>query len=221
MGSYIQNLKIFFRAFLFFLVFGLFFSCSQTTPDIQNATYSVIYDYKNVDEKPNARLSIFLESSSDVRRYDRIKVFSEDSQFIWDFDEIITLEKENYQFAGTTSLCPPENEIIPSGTYIITCINADEKQDELKISVSYDKDFYDIKENNVPSKMQNKNGINKIAIYDEQNVMIYFGEKTDQMKTNRDIWNIYSNAKYYQDIWCDYKSNVICILSAKEITPEK
>lgn len=221
MGSYIKSFnKILFTITVLALLF-ISASCSQNTPDLNNASYSVIFDFPNSEANPNARLSIFVESESDVRRYDTIKVVSQDEQYIWNIEDIKTLKLDDLQFAGATNLVVPENEIIPCGTYFVTCINADEKEAELQLTVNYDEQIYELKEDEVADYMKKNNGSRKIAIYDKENVMIYFGIRTTDLQTTRDIWNYYRNAEYYQDIWCISGNRVICILPPKKVEPEK
>jgi len=221
MGSYIKSLnKILVVTFIFALM-AIASSCSQNTPELRNTSYSVIFDYADSENLPDARLSVFVESDSDVRRYERMVVKSRESGFIWDFDDIKNIEIDRIQYTGATNLKVPENEVIPSGAYIVTCINADEKEAELQLTVNYEDSFYELKEAEVEEKMKELNGFRKIAIYDKENVMIYFGTRTVEFQTNRDIWNYYRNAAYYQDVWCIPGNSVMCILPAHEVVPEK
>ena len=67
---------------------------------------------------------------------------------------------------------------------------------------------------------QNKNAVTKIAVYDKNRTMIYFGEKTSSFKSSTEIWNTFSNAKYYQDIIITPENNVMCIMPEKEVSLE-
>lgn len=220
MGASLKNKNKFLIlcAICFFLFFAI--SCSQNTPEVYGSNYSVIFEFENADVNPAARLSLFVESESDVRRYERIVIKSKESGYIWDFDDVKKIELDNSKYIGATNIIVPENEVIPSGTYLITCINSDEKEVELQLTVNYDETFYDLKENDVREKMLEKNGFCKIAIYDKDNVMIHFGTKTIEFQTNRDIWNYYRNAAYYQDVWFMPGNSVICILPVHEVVPE-
>lgn len=221
MGSYIRKFINILKPVFITSLFLFAISCSQNTPEMRNVSYSVIYDYEDGETNPDARLSLFIESESDVRRYERIVVKSNNQGYIWDIDDIKKVQLDNIQYAGVTNLKVPENEIIPSGTYVIKCINADEKETELNVTINYDDVFYELKESEVAEKMREKNGFKKIAIYDKDNIMIYFGVRTKDMQSNRDIWNFYRNAAYYQDIWCIPDNTIMCILPVQEVVPEK
>ena len=96
---------------LFFVAFtGLFISCSQVTPEIYTTDYSVIFDYRDEEALPSARLSVFASSASDVRRYERISIKSLDSGYIWDTRKIERLDTYDLQWVGCTNLIVPEEE---------------------------------------------------------------------------------------------------------------
>ena len=107
-----------------------------------------------------------------------------------------------------------------SGIYEITYFNADEKEYTLTIDVKYDIGFYDVLLPALPEFMVNKHGVQKIAIYDKEHIMIYFGDRTEELKTTRDIWNKYRDASTYQVIWYAGNGTVICIAPEKAVTPE-
>ena len=198
----------------------LFMSCSQNLPEVTSTDYSVVFDYSNEDTPPSARLSVFASSSSDVRRYQKIKITSLETGYIWETDVIVKLEAEDLQWAGCTNLTAPEGENLPTGIYEITYYNADDKECTLTIDVKYDIDFYDVLLPALPEVMSQKHGIEKIAIYDKEHILIYFGDRTEELQTTRDIWNKYREAETYQIIWYTANGSVICIAPEKAVTPE-
>ena len=204
------------------LAAGLLFfaSCSQNSPELYNADYSIVFDYADETSKPSARLSVFATSNSEVRRYNRIQIQSLESGYIWDTDIVAKLEAEDLQWAGCTNIVAPEDEKLPKGKYQVTYFNADEKEYSVTIDVNYDTEFYDLLLPALPDFMTKNRGIEKIAIYDKQHIMIYFGNRTSELKTTRDIWNNYRDAAFYQVIWYTRGGNVICVTPEKPVRPE-
>ena len=206
---------------LFITAFIAFFiSCSQNTPELTTTDYSVIFDYEGEDNLPTARLSIFASSASDVRRYERIRITSVDTGLCWEVDNLTRLENEEVQWAGCTNLVAPENEQLPTGQYEITYFNADEKECTVSLDVHYDLELYDVLLSGLAEYMAGKRGIEKIAVYDKAHIMIYFGDRTEELKTTRDIWNRYKEAESYQVIWYSADGTVLCIEPEKAVTPE-
>ena len=198
----------------------LLISCSQNTPELTTTDYSVIFDYENNDLPPEARLSIFAASASDVRRYERIRITSLDTELCWEVDNLTRLENEDIQWAGCTNLVAPENEKLPTGQYEITYLNADEKECTVNLEINYDIGIYDVLLSGLADYMAEKKGIEKIAVYDKAHILIYYGDRTEELKTTRDIWNKYREAEYYQVIWYSVDGTVICIEPEKPVVPE-
>lgn len=199
---------------------GIFVSCSQNLPELNTTDYSVIFDYSDEENPPAARLAVFASSESDVRRYQRIKITSLETGWYWDTDSIAKIDEEETQWAGCTNLRAPEDEKLPTGTYEVTYYNADEKEFSLTLDVKYDIELYDVLLPALPQFMSENNGIERIAIYDKEHILIYFGERTEELQTTRDIWNKYTEASFYQIIWYSASGNVICITPEKPVTPE-
>ena len=220
MNKNFSKLKFIYLLFSFSIL-SAFISCSQNTPELSVTDYSIIFDYENQETAPSARLSIFAASSSDVRRYERIRVTSLETGFTWETDKITRMENEEVQWAGCTNLLAPEDEKLPVGKYEITYYNADEKECTVKLDVRYDIGFYDVFLTELADYMADINGIEKIAVYDEEHILIYFGNRTKEFRTTRDIWNTYREAAYYQIIWYTRDGRVICIEPEKPVAPEE
>ena len=195
-------------------------SCSQNTPELSQTDYSVIFDYTGNEALPSARLSIFASSGSDVRRYERIRITSLESGLSWETEDILRLENDDVQWAGCANLVPPENEVLPVGYYEVTYFNADEKECTVSMEVRYDAGLFDLPLSELSEYMANINGIEKIAVYDKEHILIYFGERTEDFRTTRDIWNKYRDAGYYQVIWYTRSGRVICIEPERSVVPE-
>ena len=195
-------------------------ACSQVTPEIASTDYSVIFDYIDEENLPSARLSVFAASASDVRRYSKISITSLDTGLYWETEDIERLENEEVQWAGCTNLVAPDEEKLPVGKYEITYYNADEKEYTVNLEVRYDLGVYDVLLSNLADYMTEKNGIERIAVYDKEHILIYFGVRTESFRTTRDIWNAYREAEYYQVIWYSRDGRVICIEPEKPVVPE-
>lgn len=202
------------------LLFAGLTGCSQSAPELTIANYSVIFEYEDNETLPSSRLCIFMESDSDVNRYDRIQIQSLDNGYIWDFKDFSKIILNERQWAGNTNLVVPEDEIIPTGNYEVTYFNADEKETKVYVTVSYDTSIYDLLSDELETKMKNNGAIKKIAVYDNNDVLLYYGEKTIDFMTPRGIWNQYRTASYYYDIWCTSGDFVICIMPQQKVALE-
>ena len=218
MFSHSRNSK--FYSLLTAALLVLFISCSQNTPEINTTDYSVIFDYEDEEKLPSARLSVFASSSTDVRRYQRVVITSTETGYVWDTEVIARIEENDEQWAGCTNIVAPADEKIPTGKYEITYYNADEKECQVTLDVRYDAELYDVLLPSLSEYMTMKHGIEKIAIYDKNHILIFFGDRTEELMTTRDIWNTFREAETYQIIWYSRNGNVICIAPEKPVVPE-
>lgn len=215
MGNYLK--KLFKTPVLFGLLIILFISCSQVSPEINEVNYSVIFEYLDNENLPEARLCVFTENESDVRRCERMIVNSLESGYIWDFDDLTFAEDENLQWCGSTNLVVPDNKMIPSGNYKVTIVHADEKENCVMMTVDYDSEFYNLTSEQVEAEMKKNNGIKYVVIYNKEDTIIYYGERTAELNTNRDIWNMYRDAVYFNDIWFTPGQFLICIMPRQKV----
>jgi len=213
---YIKHSK-FIISFFSFLIILLFASCQQTLPELTQSNYSVIFDFKSEESLPKARLSVFMESSSDIRRYNHIQVSSQEAELTWYIDEISRVTSNGVEWAGNTNLVVPESQEIPQGIYEIVYFNLDDKSDKEYIDVSYDTKIYSLTGDQIINYMKNKSAISEIVIYDADGNILYYGNKTSEFSNVRGIWNTYSNAETYQDIISLPGHYTICILPVKKV----
>ena len=209
----------FFKLFLvssFSVLLLSFIGCSQNLPEIYQTQYSVVFTYKDETSKPDARLSIFVETGSDPRRCERMEITSNSSNYTWNTKKIEKFATIDRKWAGNVNFIVPENEKIPTGKYDIKYVSADESEKVNHIIVTYDQVYYDSVASDVPSLMRYK-GVQNIAIFDNNRALLYLGEKTEELSTKGDIFNTYNEAVYYQDVWFSNDNSVICILPENKL----
>lgn len=202
-----------------FMIYAV--SCSQKIPETNVASASVIFEYNDYDSKGKARLSIFVNSLENVRRLENLKVINLSNGFIWNSDNVSVFSNSENMFAGYTNLVVPEGEKIPYGKYEIRFLQSDDEESVIYTDIQYDDAFYDCKALEIPDFVSSKNGKVRIAIYDSKNTLIYYGDRTEDLKDNRGIWNNYRNAEYYYDIWCTPGNKVMCIMPKEYVSNEK
>lgn len=217
MGKYFNKITCFFSFLVF--SFGFFSSCNQVVPDIKYGTLSIVFEYKNENELPTSRLSVFVESVSDVRRYEKISVKALQNNFIWDTSSITKIKNSDKMYAGNTNLVVPNGEIIPNGEYKLTYYNADMESFEAKAYLNYDTEIYNKTVSEISDYMRKKGGKKNIIIYDKNEKVIFYGLRNEDLDDNRKIWNKYRNAYSYREVWKSQNNSVICILPVEYVVP--
>ena len=204
---------------LIFCAFIIFASCSNNAPQIQNARFSIVFDYENADELPSARLSVFVEATSNPRRFDTVTVTCDKNEYVWEAKDLILDQDETNTYCGITNLVMPAEEKIPNGEYTIVFKQSDDEQREIKRTLSYDKDFYETKAQDIPELMKKYYGTKMLTVYDENHTVLYYGPRSVELGTARGIWNNYRDAAEFQESWVNQNGTVICNLPIKKVTP--
>ena len=194
-------------------------ACSSNVPELGNARLSVIFDYTSNDELPKARLSVFVESISNPRRFDSITVSSNKNEYVWEANDMILAADQEKTYCGVTNFVMPQNEQIPSGDYTIVFRQADDEQIEIKRILSYDKSLYETKGSDVPQVMKKFYSTRMLTIYDATKKIIYYGPRTSELLDSRGIWNNYREASEYQESWINQSGTIICNLPIEKVEP--
>lgn len=194
-------------------------SCSQSGPDIKSVLPSIVFEYFSEDAKPISRLSVFVESQSNVRRYDTMEVIHEKRNYIWEIDDPNQILLRGKMYLGNSNLKVPEGEQIPDGKYKIVCYEKDEDSTDSTFYLNYDKALYDLSVSEVPDFIKRKGGRHFISIFNSKNIMIYYGERTEELNTVRKVFGQYPEASYFYDIWKRGDDSVICVMPRTEVTP--
>lgn len=195
MIDYPSNKKIVF-SIIFAFIF-LFISCSDSDPKIANSEGFVVFDYSSTNALPSMKLSVFVETESDAHRVDSISISSVSSNFSWIVDYPIIICDEKKQWVGYSNFSCPNNIDIPIGFYNLVYTDAEEKKQEGIFSISYPVELKKISSSDV-YKVLNENYTEKIAIFDESDVLIYFGTKNVSWDDDKKIFSANKNSFYYR-----------------------
>lgn len=209
----------FFFSVLFFTLF--FIGCSDEYPILRLTNPSVVFEYSDEESLGKARLSFFIEEINNIKKCQFLKIINKESDYYWTSDEIIFCETKERHCAGYTNLVVPEGEKIPEGKYTVNYYQGDGKESNVETIINYDQSIYEYKASEIPDYMRQKGAVQKIAVYSKNNELIYFGEKGDNLRDTRGVWNTYPESLYYNDVWCFYDNSVMCIMPAVEVEVAK
>lgn len=192
-----------------------FISCTQTVPEVKMAKSTVIFDYTDSAAFPEARLAVYVQSETNVNRYDSLKLTSPFPGYMWETKEISKLVLSNKTYVGYTNFSLPEGMKLPAGNYTAVYVNADEKNAEINVSVNYDSKIYDLKSSEIDKYMMDNNGDKKIAVYDSDNVLIFYGDY--DFTSSEDVKRKYKNGNTYNIVWNCMAGSVMCILPSENL----
>lgn len=209
---------------LFSFVFAgvvFFISCSQNPADIKESELSVIFEYTDEESLPSARMSVFIESESDTRRSQEILLSSGAQGFEWSAKDLIHIKSGNRSWSGYTNFVMQNRQHFPCDSYSLIIRNADENEASQSIDFSYNEDFYELKSSEAEEKMTADEAVKKLAIYDENGILLYYDVQTDNLSSARKMWNMFSNASYYNVVWQAKDKSVLCIMPKRLVIPDE
>lgn len=224
MDIHLQSKNIFFSGALrltsvFIICFCTLFclSCSNNVPQVHNAKLNIIFDYDSMESLPNVRMGIFVEATSNPRRFEKITVAPKGKDYSWEVTDLLLAESHEQKYSGAVNLVMPKDEQFPTGEYQIEYIQSDEETSDIKIGLFYDKKLYELKGSDVAQYMTNAMGSKMIKIYDENKKIIYYGPRTVELRDARNIWNNYREAAEFQETWVN--GSVICNMPIEKVEP--
>jgi hypothetical protein len=197
-----------FSTFLFFFLFG----CSQSVPVLHYAKCSLVFEYDD-ESNSKSRLSVFVKAGDNVKRVEKLIIKNQNHNLCWTVEDLVLMQSSDRLYCGYPNLVVQTDDKIPTGHYDITFVQADGNEKNISVNVTYDDIFYNSKSEEIPNIVMKKNGSNKIAVYDESNVLLYFGEKSTSYESKEKILKNHDSAFYYNDLWFLPNNSVICIMA--------
>ena len=197
-----------FSTFLFFLLFG----CFQSVLVLHYAKCSLVFEYDD-ESNSKSRLSVFVEAGDNVKRVEKLIIKNQNHDLCWTVEDLVLMQSSDRLYCGYPNLVVQTDDKIPTGHYDITFVQADGNEKNISVNVTYDDIFYKSKSEEIPNIVMKKNGSNKIAVYDESNVLLYFGEKSTSYESKEKILKNHDSAFYYNDLWFLPNNSVICIMA--------
>ena len=199
--------------FCMLLVTGLV-SCADTHPETVSASCFVVFDYTDASRAASQRLCVFVQTKSAVQRTGAITVAHTKSSYEWQILEPVQFAYGTNQWAGSTVLLPRAGEPVLQGAYTVTYRNKLDEEVLESFSVLYPEALVQALPADMPSVL-GKSAAQKIAVYAENEKLLYYGAAKNTWKTADDMWKEYGSAVKSRRCY-EYRSSknctVICML---------
>ncbi len=207
------------KAYLFFLIiFAIIFaSCSNSLTEVSNASLTVIYEYQNSTNYPTARLTVFVSPSENVRRVESLKVSSLENNYEWETYDVLQIQNNSKYYAGYTNFVMPEGSKFPQGDFEIYYTEADDDESSCFAKLNYNEEFYKLNAEDALQVLKNQYFVEKIAIYDINSTLIFFGNYEKDIKTTDGLLKKYKSAYSIKKIWTAQDDSVFCIFPLEKL----
>lgn len=200
---------------LFVFIFSvLFFSCSQDSAQIASAESSVIFDYSQ--NPPDMRLSVFVNSESDVRLASKIKIVNKNSGLEWNCDELVKFEDKNKNsWTGCANIVAAFGMKIPAGEYVLTYFDMAGDEDEILFSIDYPENVLTLKSEDFPDGFDYSE--KKSAIYTKDGVLLYYGKEKKEWENRNTVLVDYKDAGLIRTCYTLKNDSVICLMPPENL----
>lgn len=212
-----RGVLAFFRRFVVFSCGALCLasvSCADSEPDIVSATGALVFDYATDESLPASRLAVFVQTESDVRRVSSLLVVHEETGYRWYVTAPDMIKGGDKQWACAPHLLPPENGRIPAGEYALWYTDAAGEEAESAFTVAYAEKLFGTTADGVTAVMTGATE-DSLALYDKDDVLIYFGKRKNGWNENADILRDYGTAYYLRHCIAADGNRVVCLLPAE------
>ncbi|MCF0242686.1 MAG: hypothetical protein HUK25_08615 [Treponema sp.] len=190
----------FLHIFPAFFSLSIFFSCSQTVPEINSASSSVIFDYENTESLPQIRLAVFMDLESDARRSEKFKIRCKYSGYEWECENPVNFQNGKKTFSGYSNFVMPENLPFIEGQYLLDYEDAAGEKKSVTFSVYYNREICDKNSSEVLSLMETQKYERKIAVFKENDVLSYYDVYTEDLNEASKVWERYADGEYFRDV---------------------
>lgn len=181
---------------LFLLATAIFFSsCANDDPESTLVEHKIIYDFKDEESSPEVRLSVFVALESKIQMGSSMKLVNEESGLEWNCSStnLDKIELKDMKWVGSTKFVPVKNEMFPSGSYRVVYEDLAERECESSFELKYSENIAELKSTDIPTAI--KSSISKkIAVYSNEDVLLYFGEEPANWTSSDAIIMDYKNA---------------------------
>jgi len=206
------------KRFLFCLPILLlfsFFSCSDATPELVLASGSMVFDYENEESLPRTKMAVFVQMDSEVQRADRLELESRLTGYNWRIASPKLFRNGDRKWAYYTNIQPPAHENIPSGIYDFRYIDAAGEEALASFMLSYPKELVETKAPDVRSVLPSVT--ESVALYDKNNVLVFFGKARNNWSTNAAILRDFNNAIIKRRCLSADNNRIICLMPAESL----
>lgn len=197
--------------FFAFAVFPLFFSCSLSSPDVRSVRAASVFEYADDDSYPRMRLALFAQAASDVRRAETIRIVSNETGWEWKARSVQIFESDAKMWAGYTNFVSPGDTAIPQGAYTLFYTDALGDEAESSFSVFYPASLLHAKAGAVKDLLGNA-VTERIAVYDADDVLIYFDARKSEWSENDALWREMENAFRMRLCFLNADMSVLCFM---------
>ena len=192
-----------------------FFSCADAEPELILATSSVVFDYADDAGLPQTRLAVFVQMDSEVQRAERLEMENRDTGYNWRVSAPRLFTNGDKKWACYTNLQPPAHVDLPAGVYDFRYIDAAGEEATSSFIVSYPSALLKTKSDEAAAFLSSI--AENLALYDKNNVLVYFGKPRSNWTSNAAILRDFNAAVTKRRCLSSDNNRVVCMMPEESL----
>ncbi len=204
------------RVWLFFFSLFLFFSCSDDNAAINSVSSSIVCDFSDADSSGELYLAVFVQCQSSPQRADRIILKKLQSDYVWEVSSPLIFSGNSKNYVCCTKIKAPEGEYIKNGEYELTYIDAAGNEDTASFYVNYSENLIFATAEDVRDVIGNHID-ETVALYDNNNNLLYYGKPKNNWKQNSRILNDYRDAVSKRVFYTTALNSIVCMMPVENL----
>lgn len=211
---------------IFLCVFQLivYFSCTDSTPEIARVFYSMVYDFTDESLPPRVRMSVFIETLSDSRRIKEIALYQKDADYLWTIENPLVIKDTEKKYFGHHDIVFPPNTEIPEGRYEARYYDLAMREASAFFMLEKIPSLKDVKISSLTaSRFRSKQfasecSVEQITLYDILANVLYTGKRTLEIDTDEKILSLYPSAVSYRLFYKNQDNSTVIILPEVQLS---
>lgn len=199
------------KLFLLFPFFLFLFSCSQNLPELNTVAGTVIYDFESEESTPDLRLGVFVDVSSDAHRAEFLKIVCFQNDFEWECNKPEKVSNGKKQYVGYANFVMPGKDSFPQGKYTVYYTDANGNEESCIMNISYSTEILQMTPAETAEHLKTLHAVENLAVFDEEAVLIFYGEKSDELQNIESVWRRYPAADSARTVWTRNSGREMCI----------
>lgn len=201
----------FFLLALFAPLFLLFFGCENSVPEVISVNTQLVFDFRNETNLPSYRLSVFTETSNDIRRTASIRISNKLNGYEWHIENPVSINGHGRQWAGHAFLVYPNRAVFETGKYDVVYTDAAGKTSETSFTISYPDELLSAMPKDIP-EILGDNWKENIAIFSNEGTLIYYDSRKTNWNSDSDIFSAFENARSFRSCYINAQGSILCMM---------
>jgi hypothetical protein len=202
----------------------LYFSCTDSTPEIARVYYSLIYDFTDESLPPQVRMSVFIEALSDSRRIKDISLYLKDADYLWTIQNPLVIKDTDKQYFGHHDIVFPPNTEILEGRYEARFNDLAMREASAFFRIEKIPSLKELKTSSLnvsgfrSKKFAAECSVEQITVYDILANVLYTGKRTIEIDTDEKLLGMFPSAVSYRLFYKNQDNTTVIILPEVQLS---